>query len=133
MVGIIVVLVNMGGQTTTPVVVENQNATTTTTSSTETLVTTSTTQETTSSSTVTTPKTYTLANVAEHKDATSCWSVVNGVVYDLTSWIANHPGGKKAILSICGKDGTQAFSGKHGGQERPETTLASFKIGTLAQ
>jgi hypothetical protein len=38
-----------------------------------------------------------------------------------------------AILSLCGKDGTVAFNAQHGGQGRPETELASFKIGTLVQ
>ena len=77
--------------------------------------------------------TYTLAQVAEHATAESCWSAVNGMVYDLTKWIPLHPGGEAKIKAICGKDGTAAFTGKHGGQEKPEATLATFKIGVLAQ
>lgn len=76
-------------------------------------------------------RTYTLADVARHATEQSCWSAINGNVYDLTEWVTNHPGGSRAILSICGKDGSAAFSGKHGGQERPEQTLKSFLIGTL--
>jgi cytochrome b involved in lipid metabolism len=68
-----------------------------------------------------------------HADAASCYSVVNGSVYDLTNWITKHPGGQQAIKGLCGKDGTAAFTGKHGGQQKPETMLASFKIGVLAQ
>lgn len=81
----------------------------------------------------TTGTTYTLAQVAEHKDASSCWTTINDGVYDLTSWINQHPGGPEAILSICGIDGSSAFNAQHGGQRRPEQELASFKIGTLAQ
>lgn len=77
--------------------------------------------------------TYTLAQVAGHKDATSCWTAINGGVYDLTSWINQHPGGPEAILSICGKDGSADFNAQHGGERRPEQELATFKIGTLAQ
>lgn len=76
---------------------------------------------------------YTLAQVAEHATAASCWSAVNGSVYDLTKWIPLHPGGEAKIKAICGKDGSAAFTGKHGGQEKPEATLATFKIGTLAE
>ena len=76
---------------------------------------------------------YTLAQVAVHKDASSCWSAVNGNVYDLSSWIAKHPGGEKAILSICGKDGSAAFNGQHEGQEKQADVLATFKIGALSE
>lgn len=33
------------------------------------------------------PGTYTMTQVAAHSSVSSCWSVVNGGVYDLTSWI----------------------------------------------
>jgi cytochrome b involved in lipid metabolism len=79
------------------------------------------------------PGTYTSAQVAAHSGASSCWAVINGTVYDLTSWINQHPGGPDRILSICGKDGTAAFEGQHGTQGRPNAILATFKIGTLAQ
>lgn len=77
--------------------------------------------------------TYTMTEVATHNSQTSCWSVVSGVVYDLTAWVGKHPGGAQAILSICGKDGTAAFTGKHMGDQKPEAMLATFKIGVLAQ
>jgi len=76
-------------------------------------------------------KTYSLQEVAQHKDASSCWTVIEGKVYDLSAWIARHPGGERAILSLCGKDGTSTFSGQHGGQAGPLSALASFQIGTV--
>jgi cytochrome b involved in lipid metabolism len=76
----------------------------------------------------TTPS-YTIAQVATHSNASSCWSAIGAGVYDLTSWINNHPGGAQAILSICGKDGTSAFNNQHGGQSRPAQELAAFFIG----
>ena len=66
-----------------------------------------------------------------HKDATSCWTAINGKVYDVTSWINQHPGGRDAILSLCGTDGSAAFNGQHGGQARPAQELATFNIGIL--
>lgn len=77
--------------------------------------------------------TYTMAQVMTHNSGTSCWAAVSGVVYDLTTWIKKHPGGTQAILSICGKDGTAAFTGKHMGDQKPEAMLATFKIGVVAQ
>ncbi len=74
---------------------------------------------------------YTLADVALHGDQTSCWSAIRGVVYDLTTWIDKHPGGAQRILSICGKDGSAAFTQQHEGAEKPEAMLASFKVGVL--
>ena len=75
--------------------------------------------------------TYTLADVAKHSGETSCWSAINGNVYDLTSWIPQHPGGPEAILSICGKDGSDKFNQQHGGIQRQAMILAGFKIGVL--
>lgn len=84
-----------------------------------------------SSQTAAAVSTFTLADVAKHNSVTSCYTVVSGSVYDVTAWISQHPGGQAAIKGMCGIDGTAAFSGQHGGQARPTSELASFKIGTL--
>ncbi|MCE9585052.1 cytochrome b5 domain-containing protein [Candidatus Nomurabacteria bacterium] len=78
-----------------------------------------------------TEKIYTMVDVQKHNSQSSCWTAINGAVYDVTSWISQHPGGAGAILSLCGKDGSSAFNDQHGGQRRPEQELASFKIGVL--
>lgn len=75
----------------------------------------------------------TAAAVAMHKDATSCWAIINGNVYDLTSWIPEHPGGTQAILQLCGTDGSAKFNNMHGGQAMQEQVLAGFIIGTFEQ
>jgi cytochrome b involved in lipid metabolism len=80
-----------------------------------------------------TEKTFTMAEVSSHNSRQSCYSTVNGGVYDLTNWIDAHPGGEGAILSICGKDGSSAFEDQHGGQRKPEKELASLKIGILSK
>lgn len=77
------------------------------------------------------PKTYTLSDVSKHADKTNCWTTVSGSVYDVTAWISQHPGGAEAIISLCGRDGTAAFTEQHGGERRPANELAGFKIGTL--
>ncbi len=79
------------------------------------------------------PGEYTMADVAKHNNASDCWTTINGGVYNVTSWIYQHPGGSEAIISLCGIDGSDAFNQQHGGQRRPANELASFKIGTLVQ
>lgn len=75
---------------------------------------------------------YTMEEVAKHATSNDCWAVIDGHVYDLTQWVAKHPGGAGAIEAICGKDGSAKFGGKHGGNEKIANRLASFKIGSLA-
>lgn len=81
----------------------------------------------------TAPGLYAMSEVAKHNSASSCWTTIHGNVYDVTNWISQHPGGSDAILSLCGTDGTAAFTDQHSGQARPANELASFKIGTLAK
>lgn len=71
----------------------------------------------------------TSAEVASHNSRQSCWSIINGNVYDLTSWIPEHPGGEQAILKLCGTDGSVKFNGKHGGAPKQAAVLFGFKIG----
>lgn len=78
-------------------------------------------------------KLYTMNDVAKHNSRQSCWTVIKGDVYDLTSWINKHPGGEEKILRICGKDGTEAFNRKHGGEQKPEQILEQFGIGKLKE
>lgn len=79
-----------------------------------------------------TPSGIALSEVAQHNTRSTCWSAINGGVYDLTSWIPNHPGGEQAIISLCGIDGSSAFNRQHGGSRKVLAVLAGFKIGTLA-
>ena len=76
---------------------------------------------------------FTLEQITAHKDASSCWTAINGSVYDLTSWIPKHPGGSEAILWLCGKDGTEAFNKQHGGSNKIAKVLGGFKVGLLTQ
>ncbi len=75
--------------------------------------------------------TFSAADVAQHANASSCYVNVGGNVYDLTSWIAQHPGGSEAILGLCGTNGTDAFARQHGSNAKAQAALASFMIGTL--
>ncbi len=76
---------------------------------------------------------YTMEKVKANGTSSSCWSAINGNVYDLTKWINSHPGGSSAIISLCGKDGTADFLAMHRNQGKPEARLAGFLLGPLAK
>ena len=73
------------------------------------------------------------SDVAKHSTKADCWTSISGKVYDITKFIARHPGGS-VITQTCGIDGTQLFAtqggeGQHSGTARSQ--LATFEIGTL--
>ncbi len=82
---------------------------------------------------VTTQAGYTMEKVRENNSASSCWSIINGNVYDLTKWISSHPGGRSAITGICGRDGTSSFNGRHRGDGGPASVLTGYLLGPLAK
>ena len=71
------------------------------------------------------------ADVERRNTAEDCWSVVDGVVYDLTAFIARHPAGASDIEEMCGTDASEEFNGTHSGQAEPEEWLAVFRVGEL--
>gem|GEM_PF-548553 len=72
-----------------------------------------------------------MANIAKNNSSASCWVAIAGNAYDLTRWIANHPGGPRAISSICGTDATSVFEARHGGQSQPLSILDSYILGAV--
>jgi cytochrome b involved in lipid metabolism len=71
--------------------------------------------------------------VAQRNTPEACWSVVDGSVYDLTAWIAKHPGGSRLIIGMCGRDATADFNNQHGGQSQPASYLAEYLVGKLGE
>lgn len=74
---------------------------------------------------------YTLAQVRQHNRESDCWAAVDQKVYNLTPWIAQHPGGQQVIVNLCGTDATAAFRNEHGQEGEPNQRLAEFLIGVL--
>ncbi|XP_063442842.1 cytochrome b5-like [Mytilus trossulus] len=52
---------------------------------------------------------YTLTDVADHHDMTSCWIIIENKVYDVTKFLFEHPGGYDILLEHAGRDATCAF------------------------
>jgi hypothetical protein len=74
---------------------------------------------------------YTMAQVRANNTAKSCWTAIDGYVYNLTGWINSHPGGSGAILFLCGTDGTNAFKAQHEYNSRAVARLDGFRLGPL--
>lgn len=85
-------------------------------------------------------KKITSSEVSQHSTQSDCWTIINGNVYDITSYIPRHPGGDN-ILSACGTDGTSFFNGEmagklggrenHQGNRTANSQLERLQIGIL--
>lgn len=79
---------------------------------------------------------YTLAEVAKHNSKTDCWVVVDKQVLDVTSFLADHPGGELAIITFAGKDATEEFNMIHPpdviGKYAPQSIIGQVGAGGAA-
>ena len=77
-------------------------------------------------------KEYTMEDVAKHNALPSVWSVYKGDVYDITMYINVHPGGKKILEKVYGKDMTPLFDKFHG-YLKIDALIGPLKIGTVSE
>ena len=74
---------------------------------------------------------FSLEEVGKHNTREDCWIIVDGSVYDVTTYVDDHPGGD-SILNNAGKDSSE---GVHGPQHPVSMydVLALYKIGELSK
>ena len=77
-------------------------------------------------------KEYTMEEVSKHNAFPSIWSVYKGDVYDITMFINVHPGGKKILEKVYGKDMTALFNKFHG-YVNINAMIGPLKIGTISK
>lgn len=75
-------------------------------------------------------KVFTFEEVEQHKANDDCWIVYNGKVYDVTSYIEEHPGGEEVILECGGADATEPFD-DIGHSEDAHEILAKLLLGRV--
>lgn len=71
-----------------------------------------------------------IAELAEHKSKFDCWTAYKGKVYNITQYMAYHPGGEKQLMSGAGKDCTVQFNKFHA-WVNAESMLSKCLLGTL--
>merc|ERR1711975_138942 len=54
-------------------------------------------------------QTFSPSDVASHNKADNLWIIVDQDVYDLTKFQDEHPGGKKILQRVAGKDASKQF------------------------
>ena len=51
--------------------------------------------------------------VNQHNTDKDCWVVIDNKVYDISSFVSQHPGGKQILVSVSGDDVTEYFYELH--------------------
>ena len=77
-------------------------------------------------------RSFTEAEIAKHNSEGDLWVVIEGKVYDLTSFLPDHPGGKKAIMLFAGKDATEEFNMLHPPNVLKKYLSPDALLGTVA-
>lgn len=54
-------------------------------------------------------KYYTLEEIRVHNMCTDTWLIIHDKVYDITSFLEEHPGGEEVLLEQAGADATESF------------------------
>jgi len=76
------------------------------------------------------PQQYSMSDVVKHNAKNDCWFVIDNSIYDVSSFIPNHPGGI-IIAQGCGKDASKLFHAVENHQSKALRMLNEWKIGEL--
>ncbi|KAK5628715.1 hypothetical protein RRF57_004430 [Xylaria bambusicola] len=71
------------------------------------------------------------AEVAKHNTEKDCWVVINGKIWDVSDFLAEHPGGAGVIGKYAGRDATEAYSEVHDPELVESTLSPSSYIGQV--
>ncbi|BFZ15351.1 hypothetical protein BsWGS_18390 [Bradybaena similaris] len=76
---------------------------------------------------------YTWDEVKDKTTSQGQWLVIDGQVYNVTSWSRRHPGGSKIIGHYAGQDATDAFRAFHNDLNFVKKYLKAIHIGSLKE
>lgn len=77
-------------------------------------------------------KVYTLKEVEEESSSTKPLLVINNAVYDVTTFLNEHPGGEEVLLEQSGKDASEQFEDVGHSSDAREMMI-KYKIGDIAE
>uniref|UniRef100_A0AAZ3R5N7 Cytochrome b5 heme-binding domain-containing protein n=1 Tax=Oncorhynchus tshawytscha TaxID=74940 RepID=A0AAZ3R5N7_ONCTS len=73
---------------------------------------------------------YTLEEVKTHNKRTDAWLIIHDKVYNITSFLAEHPGGEDVLMAQAGTDATVSFEDV-GHSKDARAMLINYYIGEL--
>mmetsp|Transcript_7884 Transcript_7884/g.18193 ORF Transcript_7884/g.18193 Transcript_7884/m.18193 type:complete len:123 (-) Transcript_7884:122-490(-) len=76
------------------------------------------------------PKMVKYEEMEKHDTKDDCWMAIGGKVYDVTKFLAEHPGGEEVMLEVAGQDATDAFE-DIGHSTSARDMLAKYLVGDL--
>lgn len=82
----------------------------------------------------TTGTNYTASQIATHNTSSNCWLIISNKVYNVSTYLVNHPGGVSVVTPFCGKEATQAFNTQGGRGSHSNTAknlLTQYLVGNL--
>lgn len=84
--------------------------------------------------TVIASQTISQAELSKHNSESDCWVAYGNEVYDITSFLPNHPGSPQAIIPYCGTSNNfeNAFNAKHGANNSYKIPKVGTFKGNLA-
>ncbi|KAK7580305.1 hypothetical protein V9T40_000934 [Parthenolecanium corni] len=77
-------------------------------------------------------KVYTLKQVEEENSPSKPLLVINNAVYDVTTFLNEHPGGEEVLLEQSGKDASELFEDVGHSTDAREM-MTKYKIGDVAE
>ncbi|XP_057672098.1 cytochrome b5-like [Diorhabda carinulata] len=79
-------------------------------------------------------KYYTLEEISRHdgKQDTRVWIIIKDIVYDVTDYLDEHPGGGELITEWAGKDATKEFD-DFGHSLDAKKDLKKYRIGEVVE
>ncbi|CAI7574842.1 unnamed protein product [Penicillium discolor] len=75
--------------------------------------------------------TLSLSDIQTHRVEGDCWIAIHGSVYDVSSFLNSHPGGKAILLQHAGTDATRAFQDVHPAEMLDEYLTSDQLLGQL--
>ncbi|XP_005929612.1 cytochrome b5 isoform X1 [Simochromis diagramma] len=75
-------------------------------------------------------KCYTLEDVRVHNMSNDTWLIIHDKVYDISSFLEEHPGGEEVLLEQAGADATESFEDVGHSSDAREM-LQQYYIGEL--
>jgi cytochrome b involved in lipid metabolism len=79
-------------------------------------------------------KAYSQTVVAGHNSRDDCWMIIDGMIYDVSTYLPKHPSAPEIVIAWCGREATKAYQTKTIG--RPHSShagriLSGYRIGRL--